>query len=127
MFIPNLNSIDMNSFRLCIALENINIPLVTTIGSQSFRSCNKIKNFIAPELLTVGNTSLQDCTSLEYIDLSKCTALGTTVLNNNVFLNIIGKNITLKIPAALMTCNAGNPDGDIQYLQANNNVTIITI
>jgi hypothetical protein len=25
-----------------------------------------------------------------------------------------------------MTCNGGNPDGDIQYLQANNTVTIIT-
>jgi hypothetical protein len=26
-----------------------------------------------------------------------------------------------------MTCNIGNPDGDIQYLQANNTVTIITV
>jgi hypothetical protein len=25
-----------------------------------------------------------------------------------------------------MTCNGGNPDGDIQYLQANNTVTITT-
>jgi hypothetical protein len=25
-----------------------------------------------------------------------------------------------------MTCNGGNPDGDIQYLQANNTVTVIT-
>jgi hypothetical protein len=25
-----------------------------------------------------------------------------------------------------MTCNSGNPDGDIQYLQANNTVTVIT-
>jgi len=42
-----------------------------------------------------------------------------------VFTNIAGQTITLTIPSALMTCNGGNPDGDIQYLQANNTVTII--
>jgi hypothetical protein len=53
--------------------------------------------------------------------------LGASVLDNNVFATITGNNITLTVPSALMTCNGGNPDGDIQYLQANNTVTIITI
>jgi hypothetical protein len=44
-----------------------------------------------------------------------------------VFDGIIGNIITLTVPLALMTCNGGNPDGDIQYLQANNTVTIITV
>jgi hypothetical protein len=26
-----------------------------------------------------------------------------------------------------MTCNSGNPDEDIQYLQSNNTVTITTV
>lgn len=40
---------------------------------------------------------------------------------------ITGKTITLTVPAALMTCNGGNPDGDIAYLQANNTVTVIQV
>jgi len=59
-------------------------------------------------------------------NLSACTQLGNTVGNNNVFNGVAGKNITLTIPASLMTCNSGNPDGDIQNLQANNTVTIVT-
>jgi hypothetical protein len=56
-----------------------------------------------------------------------CTNLGGTVGNNNVFLGITGKTMTLIVPAALMTCNFGNPDVDIQYLRANNTETIITV
>jgi hypothetical protein len=43
-----------------------------------------------------------------------------------MFYNISGETITLTVPSALMTCNSGNPDGDIQYLQANNTVTIFS-
>lgn len=59
--------------------------------------------------------------------LPSCTNLGDTVLNNNVFNGVTGKTITLTVFANLMTCNSGNPDGDIQYLQANNTVTVITV
>ena len=61
------------------------------------------------------------------INLPMCTNLGGTVGNNSVFFGISGNNITLTVPSALMTCNSGNPDGDIQYLQANNTVTIVTV
>jgi len=60
-------------------------------------------------------------------NLPSCTQLGQTVLANSVFSDITGKVITLTIPASLMTCNSGNPDGDIQFLQANNTVTIVTV
>jgi len=59
--------------------------------------------------------------------LPSCTNLGDTVLNNNVFNGVTGKTITLTVFASLMTCNSGNPDGDIQYLQANNTVTVVTV
>jgi hypothetical protein len=65
--------------------------------------------------------------SLTLINLPTITNLGSTVGNDNVFLDISGNTITLIVPSALMTCNSGNPDGDIQYLQANNTVTIITV
>jgi len=60
-------------------------------------------------------------------NLPSCTQLGQTVLANSVFSDITGKVVTLTIPASLMTCNSGNPDGDIQVLQANNTVTIVTV
>jgi len=44
-----------------------------------------------------------------------------------VFNYINGNTIDLTIPSSLMTCNGGNPDGDIQYLQTNNTVTITTV
>ena len=50
-----------------------------------------------------------------------------TVRLSGVFTGITSNNITLTVPSALMTCNAGNPDGDIQYLQSNNTVTVITV
>ncbi len=50
-----------------------------------------------------------------------------TQSNDDVFGGFTGQSITLTIPAALMTCNGGNPDGDIAYLQANNTVTIVTV
>lgn len=59
--------------------------------------------------------------------LPSCTQLGATVGNNGLFYLMLSKNVTLTIAASLMTCNSGLPDGDIQYLQANNTVTVITV
>lgn len=63
---------------------------------------------------------------IDEIDFRSCTSLGSDVLNNNVFF-FTGKTLTVTLPQALMTCNGGNPDGDIQYLLANNTVTLITV
>lgn len=80
-----------------------------------------------PQLTTTGDYGLfLNCISLTTINLPVCTNLGLTVGNNSVFNLITGQTITLTVPAALMTCNGGNPDGDIDYLQVNNTVTIIT-
>lgn len=61
-----------------------------------------------------------------YIPL--CESIGATVGDNSVFSSAFGgKNITLTVPVSRITCNAGNPDGDIQYLQSGNTVTIVTV
>jgi len=44
-----------------------------------------------------------------------------------VFNGITGNTITLTVPAALMTCDGGNPDGDIVYLDNNNTLTVIQV
>ena len=107
-------------------LTTINLPQLTTVGNQCFYNCTSLTTVILPQLITTGDYCFYNCIGLITIDLSSCTNLGGTVGDDNVFLNISGNTITLTIPTALMTCNSGSPDGDIQYLQAYNTVTIIT-
>jgi hypothetical protein len=70
----------------------------------------------------VGANCFEYCTSLTSVYLPSCTNLGTTVGDNYVFLGITGQTITVIVPDALLTCNVGLPDGDLQYLIANNTV-----
>ena len=71
--------------------------------------------------------NFNECGLLSNIVLPKCTQMGSSVGDNNSFLGVTGNIINLTVPAALMTCNGGNPDGDIAYLQANNTVTVIEV
>ena len=75
----------------------------------------------------LGEFAFNSCTSLTNIELPVLEQLGQTVSDDNVFLDIAGNTITLTIPNAIMTAQGGGPDGDVQYLQANNTVTIITV
>jgi len=102
--------------------------LVTITGNYTFYDCGELTSFIAPNLVSINEGAIFDtCISLETIEIPSCTSLGSTVGNNLVFIDVTGNNVTLTVPSALMTCNSGNPDGDIQYLQANNTVTIVTV
>jgi hypothetical protein len=115
------------NFHGCFALKNVNLILLTNVGNNMFLSCQALEYISLPNVTTVGDNAFFQCVSLKEINLESCTSLGSTVGNNNVFIGISDNNITLTIPSALMTCNGGLPDGDIQYLQANNNVTIIAV
>lgn len=80
-----------------------------------------------PNLTVVPDGCFNDCPLLTTITLPACTSLGTTVGNNGVFAGISGNTIALTIPSALMTCNVGNPDGDISALTGANTVTITQV
>jgi hypothetical protein len=147
--IPKLVTAGENSFQQCSSLTSINFPLLITAENSSFNSCTSVTSVTLPILETVGmyafagattlttislpntitfsNGVFGYCTSLTTISLPSCINLGPTVGDNGTFTDITGNTITLTIPTALMTCNSGNPDGDIAYLQANNTVTIITV
>jgi hypothetical protein len=126
--LPALLIADDYSFGSCEALTSINLPLLTTAGGSCFEYCTSLTSISLPSLLVATTVGfLEGCTSLTSINLPSCTNLGDSVGDNNVFLSITGNTITLIVPSALMTCNTGNPDGDIQYLQANNTVTVITV
>ena len=80
-----------------------------------------------PVLVWMGNSFAYNATAITTVYLPSLLVMGATTGDNYVFRNISGNTITLTIPAALMTCDGGNPDGDIVYLQANNTVTIVTV
>ena len=129
--LPKLTSAGSECFSGCVALVNANFPSLTTAGNTCFSYCTGLVNINLPSLTTVWDGFFDSCSSLISINLPLCTTLGSTVGYNGVFNGIIGNTITLTIPSALMTCNDGittfDPDGDIQYLQANNTVTIIQV
>lgn len=124
---PNLLTTGSNTFGSCINLTSLNLPSLQAAGDYTFGNVYSLTQIILPSLVYIGNLGMYGCTSLTTISLPSCTNLGGSVGNNNVFQGITGNIITLTVPAALMTCNAGQPDGDIQYLQANNTVTVITV
>lgn len=106
--------------KCIVALESF------AFASSAAKSDNNVTTtFYLPGVITVGDNAFQINLALSTIYLPKCTNIGTTTGYDYVFQSLAGNIITLTIPAALMTCNGGNPDGDIADLQANNTVTIV--
>ena len=114
-------------FYNCTSVTTFNLPSLQNAGYSSFYNCISVTTFNLPSLQTAGYISFCNCTSATSFYLPLCVNLGSTVGEDGVFYDIIGENILLTIPTSLMTCNSGSPDGDIQYLQSNNTVTITQI
>lgn len=122
--------ITAKSFQELDSLTLFEAPLLEGFygsNGSGLRNCISLTTVDLPQLINASPLCFDLCTSLTTINLPSCTNLGGSVGDDNVFSNIIGNNITLTVPAALMTCNSGNPDGDIQELQANNTVTVVTV
>jgi hypothetical protein len=124
--LPALTTAGDSCFNGCYLVTTFDLPALTTAGDGCFNECSSVTTFNLPALTTAGNGCFNECESVTTFDLPSCTNLGSTTGNNNVFNGISSNVITLTIPASRMTCNSGNPDGDIQYLQENNTVTVIT-
>jgi hypothetical protein len=124
--LPSLTTAGDSCFNLCFLTTTFNLPSLTTAGGGCFSTCESVTTFDLPSLTTAGQSCFYSCISVTTFDLPSCTNLGGTTGDNFVFDSILGNTITLTIPASRMTCDSGNPDGDIQYLQANNTVTVIT-
>jgi hypothetical protein len=115
-------------FVNCSNLISVNLQAITTVGTFTFGSCSSLTTVILPSLLGFGNTTFVNCNVLVNMTLSSLGAIGGmggTIFNDFAFY-VTASVINLTIPIGLMTCNAGNPDGDIQWLQANNVTVNIT-
>ena len=124
--LPTLNSAGQACFTECTSLVSISLPALVNADMQLFDTCTSLTTVSLPSLTDVGSELLSSCTSVTSVSIPSCINLGGTPGNDYTFFNITGKTISLTIPATLMTCNSGTPDGDIAQLQANNTVTIIT-
>lgn len=125
VYLPELLTAGDLCFLGTINLINVSMDKVTSMENDCFNGSSALSQISFPALTSIGSSCFNG-TILDTINIPSCTNLGATVGLDNVFIYITGNTITLTVPAALMTCNSGNPDGDIQYLQANNTVTIIT-
>ena len=110
----------------CTSLTTVDLPKLTNSGIFGFGFCTSLTSINLPSLITTGDYCFYNCTGLYTVNLPFCVNLGSTTGNDYVFGGISGRNITLSVPPALMTCNNGNPDGDIQDFLFNNNSSIIS-
>lgn len=104
-------------------LVTVNLPKLITAGISSFEGNTLLTTVSLPKVESIGSQSFYNCPALTSINLSSCQDLGGSVDMDNVFVQTIGNTIALSIPPELMTCNLGNPDGDIDFLTGNNTVT----
>jgi hypothetical protein len=126
VYFPSATSIGVEAFAYA-PLISVSFPSVITISQNAFEFCNQLSNAYFPNVEVIGNQAFRNCTLLGNIYIPKCEQLGDTTGYDEVFRNISGNSITLTVNNLLMTCDSGNPDGDIVYLDSNNTVTIITV
>lgn len=119
LFMYNEHIISIHDYANC----------VIAIGSYFCFWCHSFTSIIAPVAVSVGDAAFAECISFTHIELPSCINLGSSVDIDGIFADIFGVTVSVTFPSALMTCNGGNPDGDIQYLQTNygNIITIIQV
>lgn len=110
-----------------VNLTDVVLPACTLIEQTSFLNAFYLSTLSIESVTSIGDSAFVGCIAVSHFNIPNCATLGSSYGDDSVFNGIIGNTITLTVPAALMTCNLGDPDGDIQYLQANNTVTIVTV
>lgn len=91
-----------------------NFPQCTSIASDAFTLSDigyALTYLVAPE-----------------INFPLCTAIGSTTGDDAVFFLTppdvppeeppVVRDVTITVASSLLTCNGGQPDGDLQYLQS---------
>jgi len=119
-----LNSCDQN-----VSLTTISATAGTDFGDACFEGNTALTTPITlPSAINIGASCFNGCNLLATISLPVCTNLGGTVGDDNVFGTsaVTQAGGVLTIPIALMTVDAGNPDGDIQAVISGGG-TVVTV
>ena len=109
------NACDQNT-----ALITFNANVATDFGTGCFDTNTFLDTLTIPSAVNIGDQCFNNCVTLSVVNIPLCQQLGSTVGDNNVFLGsgMVNPISNLTVPVALQTCNAGNPDGDIQAIGA---------
>jgi hypothetical protein len=105
--LTNIKEVSFNGATGSLGLNGRVYTNRPSLISASFASVSSV-----PANIFQGNTSMT------YVNLSGLvgsTALGGSTGNNNCFLNTPNVGF-IQVPSYLSASNAGNPDGDLQYL-----------
>lgn len=130
--LPLLESAGVLCFAECNNVTELNLPLLTSVGNACFQFVGADSGGCTFTLTSLnGNTKFRDCVN-PVIIMPNAVNIGGTVGNDDAFGADMynTQSVQLTIPSAIMTCNGGNPDGDIQWIQDPENgvtVTIITV
>lgn len=130
------------------SLTSLTLTSAQTLGSFAINTCGAIVTISLPACTTIGANAMADCPNLRIVNIPVCTSCGVAVWgtsstsalttiyaplladlggtpgDDTCFNNVAGQTITITVPVSLQTINAGNPDGDLVYLAANNTATI---
>ncbi|MEI6750718.1 MAG: leucine-rich repeat domain-containing protein [Bacteroidota bacterium] len=124
--LTSLETAGNSCFSGCSSVSEFDLPALTSAGTYCFNSCSGADTFDFPLLETIGDYCFSNCSSVTSFNLPSVESLGSTVGDDYVFDSIYSMEIALTIPTALMTCNEGDPDGDISSLVVNNTSVTIT-
>ena len=130
--LPVIESVGYLCFAECNRTTELNLPMLTSAGGACFQFVGADVGGCTFTLTSLnGNAGFRDCVN-PVIIMPNAVNLGGTVGNDDVFGADMynTQSVHLTIPASLMTCNGGNPDGDIQWIQDPLNgvtVTIVTV
>jgi len=104
--------------------------VITSIGSHCFDGASLVDEWYFAELTTIANGAF--FFTFHTLDggiiyVPKLQNAGSTTGVDGGIFPCSGKIIHLTISSEVMTCDLGDPDGDIALLIANNTVTIVTV
>ena len=125
--LPNCVIGGAEAFYGCDAITTLNIPKLEYAGDSMFYYCESLQSFNFPELKIIGDNCFEGCFSAIEFYIPKCTALGSTWYDNEVFWAISGNTILLTISDIIYSAEEGFADEDIDYIQANNTVTLVVV
>lgn len=121
-----LNSSNWGTFYGLSNLVSLTIGKPTGLGNTAFLSCAKITSIDLTNCTYLGDSAFQGCSLLSAVNAPILITCGTTTGNNSVF-NLIKTGITITVPIALKTANAGAPDGDLVYASGTRGATIVYV
>ena len=139
--LPSLITAGNSCFYECYKLISVDLPSLVTADDFCFYVddyLNTTYTYNLPKLQSIEDFGFGTDSGGRALVIytPSLLRLGSTVEYNGVFYvetdpihpeNNANTNVTITIPAALMTCNGGQPDGDIQYAQSRGICNVTTV